>query len=169
MAASVKMIPQIGGEVATARQGSGGAFVPTGISSISASSCKPSHQDSAGHIILLLGNVGVQFWIVVGKEGPGHCPQQGGGAHQVETSVPTAGVYISVANSNSWWPGYIMWIATPKQKLTQNSSRKYTPLMTKMSDDESTKGEGENDANHPSHVSLRDETAPCSWRHPPGS
>ena len=60
-----------------------------------------------------------------------------------------------------------MWIARLEPKLKWRE--RYTPLTTKMSDDESTEREGEYDANHSSHVGLRDETAPCCRWHPPVS
>ena len=53
----------------------------------------------------------------------------------------------------------------PKLKWTE----RYTPLTTKMSDDESTERERQYDANHSSHVGLRDETASCCRWHPPVS
>ena len=106
LAASVKIIPQTGAEVTTARQGSGGALDPTGIASNSASSCKPSLlnrlQWTCPIVHHLLSNAGMQFWGIMGKEGPGKCPQQGGWPHQIEASVPTAGVHVTVGNLNIW-------------------------------------------------------------------
>ena len=44
----------------------------------------------------------------------------------------------------------------------------YTLLLSKVSNDEPAKREGENDSDHATHVRLRDETAPFSRWDPPG-
>ena len=62
----------------------------------------------------------------------------------------------------------LLFVTVGKSCQDQNQAMKYTPLLSKVSDNEPAEREGENDSNHASHVCLRDETAPCGLWHPPG-